>query len=110
MQLKEKAEEQNISLSDWEHSGFKLHNLSITQGDFQTDDFGGTTATGVLENNTGYDFDNFVVHFTLYDDNGVVVDTPVDYLQNFTNGTKAQVEFYTYKQISTYEVYCQWYE
>lgn len=42
--------------------------------------------------------------------NGVVVDTPVDYLQNFTNGTKAQVEFYTYKQISTYEVYGQWYE
>lgn len=33
LQLKEKAEEQNISLSDWEHSGFKLHNLSITQGE-----------------------------------------------------------------------------
>ena len=78
--------------------------------DSQTDEFGDTTATGVLENNTGYDFDDFEVHFTLYDENGVVVDTPVDYLQNFTNGTKAQVEFYTDKQFSTYEVYGQWYE
>lgn len=87
--------------------GLMLGKIEITTTD---DGTGYYTCEGYVENTTGYDFDNISIKFNLYDDEGVLVDNQPCYLENFTNGTKARLEFYTDQDFSTFETSAEWWD
>ena len=74
------------------------------------DGYGWKTYQGVVENTTGKDFKTFTVNINLKNAEGVIVETMYDDVSNFTNGSKAQLEFYTDKDFASTEVVVNWYE
>ena len=84
-----------------------LGTIEITTTD---DGTGYYTCEGYLENSTGHDFSDITIQFSLYDDNGVLVDNESSYLQNFKSGTTAKIEFYTNQNFSTFESYAEWWD
>lgn len=74
------------------------------------DGYGYYTCEGYVENTTGHNFDDLQIEFSLYDSENVLVDTQTCYLQNFNNGTKAKLEFYTNQEFSSFETYAEWWD
>lgn len=65
---------------------------------------------GVIENTTGKDFSTFTLNYNLINADGVIVETTYDSLNNFKDGTKVQLEFYTYVDFATIEVTTDFYD
>lgn len=68
------------------------------------DEWGDTTGTLVLENTLGVDFESFGWDISLYDANGVVLETAYAYAENWKQGQKTTFEFWTDVDFATYEI------
>ena len=64
----------------------------------------------IIENTTGLDFNTFNININLLDENGVIVESVWEQVNNFNNGAKAQVEFSTDKEFASTEVTGDWWE
>lgn len=85
-----------------------LANIQFTVA--EDDGSGWKTYQGIVENTTGKDFSTLSVNINLKNADGVIVETTYDDVSNFTNGSKAQFEFYTDKDFTSTEVTANWYE
>ncbi|MGN0181508.1 MAG: zinc ribbon domain-containing protein [Candidatus Ornithomonoglobus sp.] len=63
----------------------------------------------LIENTTGKDFRSFSVYIKLMDDQGVVIDTLIDYLEDFKAGQTSKAEFMTDKIFEKYDVNFEYY-
>lgn len=64
----------------------------------------------IVENITGLDFNTFNININLLDENGVIVESVWEQVNNFNNGAKVQVEFSTDKEFASTEVTGDWWE
>ena len=64
----------------------------------------------IIENTTGLDFNTFNININLLDENGVIVESVWEQVNNFNNGAKVQVEFSTDKEFASTEVTGDWWE
>ena len=64
----------------------------------------------IVENTTGLDFNTFNININLLDENGVIVESVWEQVNNFNNGAKVQVEFSTDKEFASTEVTGDWWE
>lgn len=64
----------------------------------------GSTYKTTVENTTGLNYESLSINVKLIDDQGVTVDTPMIFIDNFTNGEKRELEFYTSKQFTKIEL------
>ena len=85
-----------------------LANVQFTVS--EDDGYGWKTYQGIIENTTGKDISALSVNINLKNAEGVIVETMYDDVSNFTNGSKAQLEFYTDKDFASTEVTANWYE
>lgn len=68
------------------------------------------TYQGTIENNTGKDFSSLDISINLLDSEGVIVETTYDNIGNFTDGSKARIEFSTNKEFTATQLSAQWYD
>lgn len=71
---------------------------------------GWKTYQTIIENTTGLDFNTFNININLLDENGVIVESVWEQVNNFNNGAKVQVEFSTDKEFASTEVTGDWWE
>lgn len=64
----------------------------------------------IVENTTGIDFNTFNININLLDENGIIVESVWEQVNNFNNGAKVQVEFSTDKEFASTEVTGDWWE
>lgn len=83
-----------------------LHTLSFnkveTIGDY-------STYEAIIENTTDKTFTYFNVNVNLLDADGVILDSPMAFVNNFAPGKKAKLEFMTDKQFASYELSADYY-
>lgn len=77
--------------------------------DLIKDEYGYKYYEALVENTTGTDFSGFKVNIKLLDDNGVVVDTLTDFLEDFSAGQTSKAEFMTNKTFKKYDVNFEYY-
>lgn len=75
-----------------------------------SDGSGWKTYQGTIENNTGKDFSTLDITINLLDSEGVIVETTYDNIGNFTDGSKAHIEFTTDKEFTSTQLSAQWYD
>lgn len=80
-----------------------LKSITFAKDETRSNEFS-SYYTATVENTTGLNIENLNLSFKLIDDNGVTVDTPVEYVENWNAGEKRQLEFWTDKQFSKTEI------